>query len=175
MRFCSPPFGFIGVLAAGTLALVGCEISCPPNMTAPPAFTVAFSTDTLAAQGGGFRRAELRSAYLIRYTTATFQQPLDTLRQPSLPASASSTKPFFAIYFPAQGPAQFSVPPNGPSFLISYRLMVPSAGRSYDISNIAIEQAPGSGRCDGYRITRREATINGQLRDGLNQPPELTK
>ena len=57
----------------------------------------------------------------------------------------------------------------------SFRLVVPAAGRSYDISNVVLEQKPGESRCAGERVTRREATVNGQQRDGLNTPPILSK
>lgn len=41
---------------------------------------LAFSTDTAKSSGLGFHRAEVRSAYLVRYGTAGSQQRTDTLR-----------------------------------------------------------------------------------------------
>lgn len=52
---------------------------------------------------------------------------------------------------------------------------MPAANRTYDISNVVLKKEPGKNRCDGYRITRRKATVNGQLRDGVNIPPVLTR
>ena len=54
----------------GLLAAAGC--SCPPSMPAPPVFMLAFSADTLAPGGVGFRKTEIRTAYLVRYRAADF-------------------------------------------------------------------------------------------------------
>jgi hypothetical protein len=164
------------VLSAA-VALPACQdIVCPANMTAPPVLMLAFSTDTAASSGLGFRRAELRSAYLVRYSTADFQQPFDTLRQPN-PKMPNSTTPVLSIYYPAGHLPQFAVSDyvSLSTFARSFRLVVPAASRTYDITNIVLKQEPGETRCAGERITRREATVNGQLRDGLNTPPELTR
>lgn len=156
------------------LSLTGCQQVCPPNVTAPPVLMLAFSTDTLTSTGLGFRRAEVRSAYLVRYGTADLRQPLDTLRQPT---SIKGTKSVLRVYYDAQHPPQFAVPDYGRQSgeATSFRLLVPAASRTYDITDVAIEQVPGNNRCDGYRISRREAHVNGQLRDGVNQVPELVK
>jgi hypothetical protein len=53
--------------------------------------------------------------------------------------------------------------------------VVPAANRTYDINNVVLKQEAGETRCSGYQSTRREATVNGQFRDGLNTPPELTR
>ncbi|MBO2011857.1 hypothetical protein [Hymenobacter negativus] len=160
--------------AVALLLLTGCELSCPLNMPPPPTFILVFSTDTLTSTGAGFRRAELRSAYLVHYATADFQRPIDTLRQLRSPAPVGSAKPFLSLYYPFGHAPQFAVPDYGTA-TSNYRLLVPAASRSYDITDIQLTQEPGEKRCDGYRITRREATVNGQRRDGLNNPPELTK
>lgn len=161
--------------AASTLvALAGC--SCPPDGPPPPTFMVAFSADTLGSSGVGFRRAEIRSAYIVRYGAADFQPLLDTLRQPRA-TSAASTQPVFSIFYGKDYPTQFSLPDYVRQNVTahSFRLVVPAAGRTYDITNVVLEQAAGSGRCAAPYVSRRQATINGQLRDGLNNPPELTK
>ena len=172
----SLPLRRLAVLLTAAVALPNCQQTCPLNMAPPPAFMLAFSTDTLESSSLGFRRAEVRSAYLVRYRTATFQQPLDTLLQPSA-STLNSTKPVLAIhYYLAGHPPQFAVPDNGtPQAGQSYRLVVPAARRTYDISNVVLKQEPGETRCAGDRITRREATVNGQLRDGLITLPELTR
>lgn len=157
-------------------ALPACQQACPLNMSPPPTFMLAFSTDTTESAGLGFRRAEVRSAYLVHYRTADFQQPLDTLRQPSAITSPSSTKPVLAIYYSAGHPPQFAVPDYATTQAgQSCRLVVPAVNRTYDISNVVLKQEPGETNCAGYRITRREAIVNGQLRDGLNTSPELTR
>jgi hypothetical protein len=162
-------------LAASLLAaLAGC--SCPVAGTPPPTFMVAFSADTLSSTGVGFRRAEIRSAYIVRYGSADFQPLIDTLRQPTA-ASATSTQPVFPVFYGKDNSTQFPLPEYVRQNVSahSYRLMVPAAGRTYDITNVVLEQKNGSGRCAVPYVSRREATINGQLRDGLRTPPELTK
>ena len=54
----------------GLLAAASC--SCPKNEPPPPQFMLAFSADTLAPGGVGFRKAEIRTAYLVRYRAADF-------------------------------------------------------------------------------------------------------
>ncbi|MBF9223174.1 hypothetical protein [Hymenobacter ruricola] len=173
MRFSFPLRRAAAALAA-SLALAACQdVQCPLSMTPPPEFSLAFSTDTLPDPAAGFRRAEWRSAYLVRYATTDFQSPTDTLRQPW---ATVGQRPVLAVYASGQHPPQFAVPQSGPAAQPgSYRLVVPAAGRQYDINNIVLTQESGKSRCDGYRITRREATVNGQLRDGLTSPPLLTK
>ena len=159
-------------LVAG-MAVSGCE--CDKNSPPPPQFQLAFSPDTLGA-GLGFRRAEVRSAYLIRYRTPDYQQPADTLRQPTA-ASAAGTAPVLEIHYSPQHPPQFAVNAYVAQNVTarSFRLVVPAARRSYDITNIVLVQIAGNGRCSAPRTTHNEATVNGQLRDALDQLPELTK
>ena len=175
MSFYLPLRRLTAVLAAA-VALPACQQICPLNMAPPPVFMLAFSADTATTNGVGFRRAEVRSAYLVRYTTADFQQPTDTLRQPTPQTPLNNTKPVLAIYYGAGHPPQLPLPDNGnqqPGR--SYRLVLPAANRTYDINNIVLKEELGKTRCEGYRITRREATVNGQLFDGLNNPPEIKK
>ena len=163
-----------GLLAAAA-ALPACQQTCPLGMAPPPSYMLAFSTDTTENSSAGFHRNELRSAYLVRYRTANFQQPLDTLRQPT-PLTLNSNTPVLVVYYPTGHLPQFAVPDNGtPLADQSFRLVVPAVNRTYDISNIVLKQEPGANRCDGERLTRREALVNGQLREGLNTPPVLTK
>jgi hypothetical protein len=175
MRLTSPSRRLLAVLAAA-VALPACQQTCPANMAPPPRFMLAFSTDTLASTSVGFRKAEVRSAYIVRYRDADFQSMDDTLRQPTA-ATAKSTKPTFGVYYQPGRPPQFDLPDfeRQNIYALSFRLVVPAANRTYDISNVVLKQEPGETRCAGERLTRREATVNGQLRDGLNTPPLLTK
>ena len=162
------------LLATGMLATAGC--SCPYDTPPPPELMLAFSPDTLASGGVGFRRAEVRTAYLVRYGAADFQSLIDTLRQPTA-ATANSVKPVLVVFYGPGYAPQFAVPTyvSQGVFARSFRLVVPAASRTYAITDIVLKEEPGQNRCDGYRITRREATVNGQLRDGVNNAPVLTK
>lgn len=167
-------------LVPGRLAVISLLLftacSCPDNSPPPPVFTLAFSADTLGSTGRGFRWAEIRSAYLVRYGAADFQPLLDTLRQPTA-ASATSSQPVFPVFYTKGYLTQFALPDYVRQNVSahSFRLVVPAASRTYDITDVVLEQTTGSGRCAAPRVSRRQATINGQLRDGLTNPPELTK
>ncbi|MBJ6111000.1 hypothetical protein JAO73_18400 [Hymenobacter sp. BT523] len=156
-------------------ALTACEqvTTCPLAIPAPAVLPLALSTDTLPAPGVGFRKAEWRTAYLVRYATNDFQRPIDTLRQP---AATKGNRPVLFVYANGQDPPQFGVPQSGPDAQSeSYRLVIPAANRQYDINNIVLTTEPGRSQCDGYRITSRHVTVNGQVRDALASPPLLTK
>ena len=109
-----------------------------------PTFILAFSADTATSNGLGFRRAEVRSAYLVRYRDADFQSMDDTLRQPTA-ATASSRNPVFVIYYRPGFPPQFDLPAfeRQNIYARSFRLVVPAANRTYAITNVVLKQEPG--------------------------------
>lgn len=145
-------------LAAG-LAFGGCKKSspdapCPLYLPSPLPFGLTFSTDTLGT-GKGFRQADAFSAYLVRYRDANLTQPLDTLRAlDKVPrAFAYVGKTMFLNILAGS----FS---DGPR---SYRLAVPAAQRSYDITDIVLEYG-GTSECT-RSINRLDALVNGQRVD----------
>jgi len=157
----------------GLLAAAGC--SCPKNEPPPPQFMLAFSADTLAPGGVGFRKAEIRTAYLVRYRAADFQSLVNTLRQPTA-ATRNSTKPMFTVFYRPGYAPQFALNDYISQNVFARRFrVVPAAGRTYDITNVVLEQTAGSGRCAVPHLSRRDAIVNGQRRDGLYNSPELTK
>ena len=176
MRF-SLSLRHLTVVLAAAMTLPACQQICPANTSPPPAFTLAFSTDTATSSSPGFRRAELRTAYLVRYSGADLQSLIDTLRQRTAAMPQNSTKPILYIFYGVGYPPEFYLPDfvSQNNFARSFRLVVPAANRTYDVTNIVLKEEPGKNRCDGSRLTRREATVNGQLRDGLNTPPVLTR
>ena len=138
----------------------GCR-QCGASETGPARFGVVFSTDTLGA-GKGFRRAEVATAYLVRYTSANFTQPIDTAR-------ALPTGNYFYYVdhrwfcnFPVTG----SEPPR------SYRLEMPAASRRYDIADIVLQY--GDVENCSRTISRLDALINGQRVD-VRRDGTLTK
>lgn len=142
----------LSLVAAGT----GCRKDCYMADTGPPQFGLAFSTDTLGT-GGGFRKAEAFSAYLVRYRGADFSQPQDTLwakNQRQGPNVFYYVDRTMFCNFPAVGGA------TDPQ---SYRLEVPAARKRYDISAIALEYG-GTTDCS-RTIARLDALINGQRVD----------
>ncbi|MEJ7664034.1 MAG: hypothetical protein WKG07_33140 [Hymenobacter sp.] len=151
------PAGLLA-LAAG-LAFGGCKKSspdapCPLYLPSPLPFGLAFSTDTLGA-GKGFRKAEAFSAYLVRYRDTSLTQPLDTLRaQDKVPKAFTYVgKTMFLNILATDGPDGFR----------GYRLAVPAAQRSYDITDIVLEYG-GISECT-RSINRLDALVNGQRVD----------
>lgn len=156
------------------LPLPACRRGCQEPYPLPDSFTVSFSTDTLGGASVGFRLAEVRSAYLVTYAADDLRQPLDTLyaytgrggnrRVLDIYSYGNSRAPSFSLGGSSRRPQERS-----------FRLLVPRASRSYDITNVVLDLAAGSGPCPSFTITRKEATINGQRRDALTEIPVLTK
>ncbi|MCR5887271.1 hypothetical protein LRS06_05650 [Hymenobacter sp. J193] len=158
-------------LAIGTLllagALSGCCGTCIGN-DGNEYLSLAFSTDSLGGQG--FRRAELRSAYVVRYQDDALTQPLDTLRQPTS----------LRVYWPQ---AMLSLLPvaniNSPTYSNwalpqSYRLVVPAAARTYDINALEVKTSESNCGCTETTLTRFE--LNGKPTEpGLGKVVVLQK
>ena len=146
------------VLAAG-LAFGGCkktspDAPCPLYLPSPLPFGMALSTDTLGT-GKGFRQAEAFSAYLVRYRDANLTQPLDTLRaQDKVPKAFTYVGKTMFINILAT---------DGLNGYRGYRLAVPAAQRSYDITDIVLEYG-GTSECT-RSINRLDALVNGQRAD----------
>ncbi|WP_223650523.1 hypothetical protein [Hymenobacter psoromatis] len=145
-------------LLAG-LSFAGCKKSspnspCPLALTGPLPFGLAFSTDTLGT-GTGFRKAEAFSAYLVRYRGTNLTEPLDTLRaQDKVPRAFTYLDKTMFLNILATG---------GSDGFHSYRLAVPAAQRSYDITDIVLEYG-GLSDCT-RNINRLDALVNGQRVD----------
>jgi hypothetical protein len=136
-----------------TAALAGCCGTKNCDTCLSEGFILRFDTDSL---NGGFRWAEVRSAYVVRYTLNNYQQPLDTVRR--------QLNTNFTFY-----PTDFRVPLNqfrprpGNSLhytQYSYRVMVPAAQRQYDVTNIELAFEEGKGCCACSRLTRRRFQLN---------------
>jgi|GEM_PF-3022455 len=91
-----------------------------------------FSSDTLAA-GAGFRQAEVRSTYVVRYLDAGLMQPRDTLRWLAAPGVGQQLFVTDQRHFQLDFVGDSAVGPVG-----SYRIAVPAAGRRYDLRNLLV-------------------------------------
>ncbi|AII51344.1 hypothetical protein [Hymenobacter sp. APR13] len=112
-----------------------------------------FDTDSL---NGGFRWAEVRSAYVVRYTLNNYQQPLDTMRR-----QRDSSFNFYSRDFDL--PLSGFLPRPGGSLRFeqySYRVLVPAAQRQYDVTNIELAFEEGKGCCACSQLTRRRFQLN---------------
>jgi len=148
-----------GGLSAGlillTLVLSGCgcgEVECSPCPF--ETLTLHFDLDSLQ---GGFRRAEVRSAYVVRYALNAYQQPLDTVRQ----RFNSGYLDFYATQA-LQPLYLFAVRPEATATTAySYRVVVPAVGRQYDVTDVELVYEKGKGCCACERLTRRRFRLDG--------------
>ena len=118
---------------------------------------LAFDTDSL---NQGYRAAELRGAYAVRYAT-------------SAPSAAPDTT---ALRPGADGPAGFKrlgvtldflfapQPGSRQSFAAyNYAIVLPRPGRRYEITDIELAGEQSSDRCcPCYTLTRRRLRLDGQ-------------
>lgn len=147
----------VGVLA---VALAGCGCgtvdcdACDP--LADELILLRLDADSLQT---GFRRREVASAYVVRYANPDFTVPRDTVRQN------------FRAAYQGLGFSEYDVALNllfatkvatATEFLnSSYRVVVPAAGRQYDVNNLEITTQEGTGCCACATNARRRYVLNG--------------
>ncbi|QIX62260.1 hypothetical protein HER32_14155 [Hymenobacter sp. BT18] len=158
-------------LAASTLLMAGllsgCCWDCIGN-DGNEYLSLAFSTDSLS--GKGFRRAELRSVYVVRYSDQALANPLDTLRQPTTlslywPQGMLSLLPVSTTE--AAASANWAFPQ-------SYRVAVPAASKTYDIN--ALEVDVSESECGCTQATLQRFELNGKPTEpGLSKVVILEK
>ncbi|OGX84716.1 hypothetical protein [Hymenobacter glacialis] len=151
--------GYIGVLAAGSVALAGCGDKCADYTCAPCTLTenlsVRIDTDP---QRGGFTNAEVAGAYVVRYAQPGFITPLDTVRN-----GLCDSNLFCVVNLQTLPvPGATGVQPALAYAAFNYRFVLPNAGRNYDLSSIDMaSQPPGKGCCSCGSNLRRRAVLNG--------------
>jgi hypothetical protein len=149
-----------------TLGLVSASLSscCDCDSDRFATLTLRFNPDSLG--GPGFRRAEVGSAYVVRYA-ATLSSPIDTLRQRPAGSNSAPEAEFLALdrqsfnlYLPINTRAGQAVS--------SYRLVVPAATRRYDLTDLDVKTSTSKGPCSCSGIDRLDFSLNGQRQDGRN-------
>ncbi len=159
-------FLILSTMSTGLMS-IGC---CDCGDEGPAEVALRFNADTLG--GPGFRQAEIRTAYLIRYA-GTLTNTIDTLRQRT--AGQSSTLESLNIQ-PGVGASVWLRPYTYANLPVgSYRLVVPAANRTFDITDIDIQTRTGSEPCGCLFVERLDFSLNGQRKDGRNQAAELVK
>lgn len=148
------------------LSACGCRnVECAPcEITAP--VPLRLHLDSL---NGGFRRFEVRSTYLVRYADEALQSPTDTVRQDAQRGT---------MVYPNGSLDALFMADNRGGEARSYRLHLPAAARSYDLTEIDIHWEQGSGGCCSCPyISRRRFRLNGTytVADGRAAPPTLVK
>lgn len=152
------------LLALSTALLVGCN--CPDYDLAPVQFTLKFNTDTLGASRG-FRTAELRESYLVRYEDNNFLTLVDTVRA----FSETLPRDGFQLYFPGPGfPPQLYLPSSYPNryntgyqTVQSFSLHVGSA--IFRLNSFDLQQSKHGLYCPETHVDHYFATLNGQRID----------
>lgn len=143
----------LGLLGLPVL-LTGCCWDCAGN-DGYEFLDLSFSVDSLT--GRGYRRAELRTAYVVRYTDRQTMQVLDTLRQPN----------DITLYWPqAQLGLLFVAAPNAVQAPAqSFRVVVPASNRTYDLEELDVVVNETNCGCVNARL--RGLNVDGQRRETM--------
>ena len=153
-------FSVVACLLASVVLSGCCDCSAGPDYEE---IHFAFSADS--ARGTGFRRSELRTAYLITYSQPGFQGPHDTIRQRPANTPPTVTGYFFPVDFRTTTAGE-----TGAFTLYaqvgatrSHRIVVPAANRTVEIDNVSqvLADREGDG-CNCEEIKERRFTVDGQ-------------
>lgn len=150
----------IGVMLC--LLSFGCGLSCSQQTCdcfseGEDNVLLRFDLDSLSQ---GFRRAELRNAYVVGYSTPGFATALDTVRDR---ASQAQQLDFYA----SRGVLLnylFGARPNSTQNFTGYNyaVVLPRAGRRYLVSELELAgETRGSRCCSCYRNTRKRLRLDG--------------
>lgn len=102
----------------------------------------------------------MRSTYVVRYALNNYQQPLDTVRLRSS-FGYQNLRATFSLPFVGLFPARSGIYP--PVQEHSYRVVVPTAQRQYDVTNIALSYKEGTGCCACDQLIRSRFQLNTAL------------
>ncbi|GAA4372046.1 hypothetical protein [Hymenobacter koreensis] len=153
----------LGAMSFGLMGIGCCDCFDGDVST----FRLPINTDSLS--GRGFRAAELRSAYLLAYATPNLLGQPDTFRQPLPQATSIISGQYLDIrndYVYLEGLARN---PAG-ELVKSYRLRVPVANRSFELTDLDVKVGGGGGRCGCKHTKRKELTLDGQRVDAEKSP-----
>ncbi|RFP65783.1 hypothetical protein D0N36_07590 [Hymenobacter lapidiphilus] len=163
-------------LLAGCCSSQNCDTCYPEGVDD---VRVAFRTDTLG--GSGFRRAELRDAYIVRYTGRNLTGPTDTIRQGPQPGREPLSFYGGSFGFQQLPPLPNLLHTSGTTTYhftdYSYRVVVPATKQQFTFSELETATDPGRGCCACLRNTRRRFVFNGQytVADGSPGFTSLTR
>ncbi|RTQ50838.1 hypothetical protein EJV47_09485 [Hymenobacter gummosus] len=130
-----------------------------------------FDPDSLSSRG--FRSAEIRTAYMIRYTDAQATELLDTLRQPPRQYMLPPDSAYFFVTYQPRSSIDFTFllfgfgsTVNGKT-VKSYRVIVPATGTSYAITDVdlALKNSDLPLSCGCSTVKRKSFILNGRKVD----------
>ena len=145
--------------ASGTLA--GCnaceDVDCAPCNIYIQDIVLVLDRDSLQS---GFRRAEINGGYAVRYAAPGFTTPLDTVRQS--PNGADFYRSVISLRELPWPRVLAAGTPYDPA-AYNFRLALPAANRTYDISDIELKTGPGDPEscCSCGENLRRRFVLNG--------------
>ena len=151
--------GLVSMLAIGS-GLAGCcgAIQCDCDVSSASDVVLQLDADSLQ---NGFRVAEVRGAYVVRYVRPGFLAPLDTARFRPI-GSGASGGPYYLVGLQSlRWPVRAGGPPAAALADYDYRLLLPNANRTYEVSNLDVRTGTTSGCCACPINTRRRFVLNG--------------
>ena len=133
------------------------DVECAPCNAFIGDIVLGFDRDSLQ---GGFRKAEINGGYAVRYAAPGFTTPIDTVRQ------APNKADFYRGSISLGTLPWPRVLTTGTPYKLaahSFRLVLPAANRTYDISNIELNTGPGDTEscCNCGENLRRRFVLNG--------------
>ena len=149
---------FLCLLLLGGGALSSCQNceqqTCDCFSEFEDSIQLAYDLDSLQQ---GFRRAETREAYVVRFTQPGFTTPLDTVREntgqngPNFYHSGIVLNRLFAPRNGVYGPEGYN-----------FAVVLPRAGRRYLITDIELAgETRGDKCCRCYSNTRKRLRLDG--------------
>ena len=140
--------------------LAGCcgSIDCDCDVSSSSDVVFFADQDSLR---GGFRKAELRGAYAVRYAPPGFAGPADTAKLNL--ASTAFNSHYISLMALRWLPRPGAQPAPQAFTGYNYRFVLPKVNRIYDVSNLDVTTELTSGCCACPVNTRRRFMLNGNL------------
>jgi hypothetical protein len=149
-------FGSQWLLATLGFGLAGCCGSTVCDCDVGSAGDVVLRADQDSLRGG-FRKAELRAAYAVRYVRPGFATPADTVALNLVGGPYPDAYISLQALPPVKGTGQTSA-----GFTTyDYRLVLPNANRTYEVSNLDVATTVTSGCCACPVNARRRFVLDG--------------
>ena len=157
--------GLVSVLVISG-GLAGCcgSIQCDCDATSAGDVVLQFDQDSLQ---NGFRAANVRGAYVVRYARTGFLAALDTARLRLTGSGASSGYSYLVRLKFLSWPVRAGGQPTAGLADYNYRFLLPNASRTYEVSNLEVVTGVTSGCC--------ACPINIRRRFGLNGSPVVAE
>lgn len=149
----------VGMLAIGS-SPAGCcgAVQCDCDVSSASDVVLQLDADSLQ---NGFRAAEVRGAYVVRYARPGYLAPRDTARFRPI-GSGAVGGPYFLVGLESLlWPVRAGGPPAAGLLDYDYRLLLPNANRTYEVSSLDVQTATASGCCACLVNTRRRFVLNG--------------